>query len=161
MEKQDGQGNSDRIIFSGNLWDVLSVGADWQQISGLQCDVGVSGGGFVPLLKRVRRDQARKHFVCAWGVSFVLSLILILGYQLDRFGMTDGGVRGKGLILLRAFCLAAALFPFGDMLFGLIEGIPSGMDNREKAGRRARSLAFLSEPSFCCGSRFGWLIIPL
>ncbi len=88
------------------------------------------------LLKRVRRDQARKHFVCAWGVSFVLSLILILGYQLDRFGMTDGGVRGKGLILLRAFCLAAALFPFGDMLFGLIEGIPSGMDNRGKSWKK-------------------------
>lgn len=88
------------------------------------------------LLKRVRRDQARRHFVCAWSLSFALSLILILGYQLDRFGMTDGGVGGKGLILLRAFCLAAALFPFGDMLVGLIEGIPYGMDNRGKGWKK-------------------------
>lgn len=88
------------------------------------------------LLKRVRREQTRRHFVCAWVVSFVLSLILILGYQLDRFGMTDGGLKGKGMILLRALCLAIALFPFGDMLFGLIERIPSGMDGRGKSWKK-------------------------
>lgn len=88
------------------------------------------------LLKRVRREQTKRHFACAWAVSFLLSLILILGYQLDRFGMTDGGVRGKGLILLRALCLSAALFPFGDMLFGLIERIPFHMDSVGKIWKR-------------------------
>lgn len=88
------------------------------------------------LLKRVRRDQTRRHFVCAWAVSFLLSLILIMGYQLDRFGMTDGGVRGKGMILLRSLCLAAALFPFGDMLFGLVERIPYHIDSVGKTWKK-------------------------
>lgn len=88
------------------------------------------------LLKRVRRDQTRRHFVSAWAASFLLSLILILGYQLDRFGMTDGGVRGKGMILLRSLCLAAALFPFGDMLFCLIERIPYHMNSEGKTWKK-------------------------
>lgn len=79
------------------------------------------------LLKRVHRDQTRRHFAYAAAVSFCFALLLILGYQLDRYGMTDGGVKGKGMILLRSLCLMIALFPFGDMLFVLIEKIPCGM----------------------------------
>lgn len=80
------------------------------------------------LLKRIRRDQARRHFIYSVVFCYLFSLILILGYQLDRYGMTDCGIRGKGLILLRAFCLGVAVFPFGDMLFCLIEKIPFGVD---------------------------------
>ncbi|MCM1541605.1 MAG: glycosyltransferase family 39 protein [Blautia sp.] len=84
------------------------------------------------LLKRIRREQPKRHFVCSAAVSFAFSLILIMGYQLDRYGMTDCGVKGKGMILLRALCLSIAMFPFGDMLLGLIEKIPSGMDREER-----------------------------
>lgn len=79
------------------------------------------------LLKRICRKQAASHYIYAAAVSFFLALILILGYQLDRNGMTECGVKGKGMILLHSLCLAIALFPFGDMLFGLIERIPFGM----------------------------------
>ena len=88
------------------------------------------------LLKRIDRHQGRRHFVCAAAVSFFFSLILILGYQLDRYGMTDCGVKGKGMILLRSLCLAIALFPFGDMLFGLVEKIPLGMRMEGKPWKR-------------------------
>lgn len=84
------------------------------------------------LLKRIRRDQTVRHFACAAAVSFFFSVILILGYQLDRYGMTDCGVKGKGMILLRSLCLAIAVLPFGDMLFGLIEKIPFGMEKEDR-----------------------------
>lgn len=50
------------------------------------------------LLNRIPRGQTKRHFIYAAAVSFVFSLIMILGYQLDRYGMTDCGVKGKGLI---------------------------------------------------------------
>ncbi len=90
-------------------------------------------GGLYILLKRVRRDQTGRHFLYAAAASFFLSLFLILGYQLDRYGMTDCGVKGKGMILLRALCLTIAVFPFGDMLFRFIEKIPFGMEKEENA----------------------------
>lgn len=88
------------------------------------------------LLKRIRRDRTRRHFICAAAVSFFFALTLILGYQLDRYGMTDCGVKGKGMILLRSLCLAIALFPFGDMLFGAIERIPFGMEGEARPWRK-------------------------
>lgn len=88
------------------------------------------------LLKRISKDQTRRHFICAAAAAFFIALILILGYQLDRYGMTDGGVKGKGMILLRSLCLAIALFPFGDMLFGIIERIPFGMGGESKPWRK-------------------------
>ncbi len=93
-------------------------------------------GGIYILLKRIRWEQSRKHFICAAVFSFLFALILILGYQLEYYGMTDGGIKGKGMILLRSICLAVAVFPFGDMLFGLIERIPSGMKDGERPWRK-------------------------
>lgn len=88
------------------------------------------------LLKRVSRNQLRRHFIYAAAVSYVFALILILGYQLDRYGMTECGVKGKGMILLRAACLAIALFPFGDMLFCAIGKIPFGLGSEGKPWKR-------------------------
>ncbi len=89
-------------------------------------------GGIYILLKRIPRDRGRRRFLYGAAASYILSLFLILGYQLDRYGMTDCGVKGKGLILLRALCLSMALLPFGDMLFGLIERIPVGVEKAVK-----------------------------
>lgn len=88
------------------------------------------------LLRRVRPEQSKRHYAYAFVVSFVFSLTLILGYQLDSQGMTDCGIRGKGLILLRSACLAAAVFPFGDMLFHVIERIPSYMEQKGNMWRQ-------------------------
>jgi len=88
------------------------------------------------LLNRIRRDRTGKHYIYSAAVSFCFSLFLILGYQLDRYGMTDGGVKGKTMILLRTLCLTIAVFPFGDMLFNLIEKIPFGMEKTERPWKR-------------------------
>lgn len=87
-------------------------------------------------LRRIRRNHTKKHYVYSAAVSFFFSLLLILGYQLDRYGMTDGGFQGKALILLRALCLAVAVLPFGDMLFCLIERIPFGVGSAEKGWKK-------------------------
>lgn len=50
-------------------------------------------------------------------VSFFFALSLILGYQLKAAGMTECGLSGKGLILLRSFLLAFSIFPFANLLF--------------------------------------------
>lgn len=92
----------------------------------------ISAAAVYVLLKRVRWDGAGKHYIYVFACSYVFSLLLILGYQLDRYGMTEGGLRGKGLILLRAACLAAAIFPFGDMLFCAVEKIPFCMKRSGK-----------------------------
>lgn len=57
-------------------------------------------------------------------VSFLFSVAMIMGYQLQNFGMTGAGVRGKLLILLRGGCLGIAVFPFTNMLFSAAERIP-------------------------------------
>lgn len=88
------------------------------------------------LLKRIERNQPGRHFLYAFLASYLLALILILGYQLDRYGMTECGVKGKGLILLRAACLAIAVFPFGDMLFCAIRRIPLEAEKEERPWKR-------------------------
>lgn len=88
------------------------------------------------LLTQVRKEQEKRHFIYAAAVSFVFSLLLILGYQLDRYGMTDCGVKGKSLILLRSVCLAIAVFPFGDLLFRGIGNIPFSMEKERKPWKR-------------------------
>ena len=84
------------------------------------------------MLGHVKKDQPKRHFVFVTAVSFCFSLIMILGYQLDKYGMTECGVKGKGLILIRSFCLAAAVLPFWDMLFRLIRKIPVGLKSEDK-----------------------------
>lgn len=65
----------------------------------------------------------KRRIYYALGVSFLFSLTTIVGYQLQNFGMTDAGVKGKGLIILRAMCLAIAVFPFVNYFFLGIEKI--------------------------------------
>lgn len=46
---------------------------------------------------------------------------MVMGYQLQNLGMTDCGVRGKGMILIRALCLSVAAFPFANLLLDGID----------------------------------------
>lgn len=59
----------------------------------------------------------KRRMYYALSISFLFSLTTIVGYQLQNFGMTDAGVKGKGLIILRAMCLAIAVFPFVNYFF--------------------------------------------
>ena len=58
-------------------------------------------------------------------ISFLFALSMVMGYQLQNQGLTECGVRGKGMILIRACCLGAAAFPFANLLFAGIEQVKS------------------------------------
>lgn len=75
-------------------------------------------------LEQLGAGSARKRrIVYAELVSFLLALSLLMGYQLQNNGLTEGGFRGRGLLLLRAICLSVAFFPLGNLLFGRAERI--------------------------------------
>lgn len=68
------------------------------------------------------KDRKRR---CFYGIllAYLLSLSLIMGYQLKGMGITDYGIRGKLLLLIRALPLSCAVFPFTDMLVALADRI--------------------------------------
>ncbi len=72
-------------------------------------------------------DRRSKVFRISFAflTAFVFALTLVLGYQLKGLGMTEGGVRGKGLIFLRSFLLAFAILPFSNLLYKWAESIRS------------------------------------
>lgn len=70
------------------------------------------------------RRLLRRSVTYAAIVSFLFSIAMIVGYQLQNFGMTGPGVRGKILILLRGCCLGIAVFPFAEVLFSIVGRIP-------------------------------------
>lgn len=67
-----------------------------------------------------KRDRKRRIYYVA-VISFLFALSMVMGYQLQNLGMTDCGVRGKGMILIRALCLSVAAFPFANLLFDGID----------------------------------------
>ena len=73
-------------------------------------------------LRKIEEKRDRKRRIgYAAVISFLFALSMIMGYQLQFRGLTDCGVRGKGLILVRACCLGIVAFPFANLLFVLIE----------------------------------------
>ncbi len=73
------------------------------------------------------KKQRGRRIRYAGIVSYLFSITMIAGYQLQNGGMTGGGFRGKAMLLLGAACLSVAVFPFWNFVF-------AGM---EKAGGRA------------------------
>ena len=67
------------------------------------------------------KRQRRRRCCYAGLICFLFSLSMIMGYQLQMNGMTDCGVKGKGLILLRSVCLAIAFFPVWNLFFRMVE----------------------------------------
>lgn len=63
----------------------------------------------------------RRHILWAFGIAFFFSVLMIMGYQLRTAGLTECGVRGKGLVLLRGICLSMVVFPFVSMLINWVE----------------------------------------
>lgn len=83
-------------------------------------------------LKEIEDKKERRRRCAYAGIfSYLFSVTMIAGYQLQNFGMTDLGVKGKGLLLLRAACLGIAVFPFWNILFSAIERIPFREQIRE------------------------------
>lgn len=67
-----------------------------------------------------------KRIFYAGALALFFAASLIMGYQLRVWGMSESGIRGKLLILLRAGCLGFAVVPFTNGLFGWFEKVQSG-----------------------------------
>ena len=85
-------------------------------------------------LQKITNQKDRKRRICYVAViSFLFALSMVMGYQLQDQGLTECGVRGKGMILIRACCLGVAAFPFANLLFAGIEKVKSA--DAQKTGR--------------------------
>ena len=83
-------------------------------------------------------EQKRRRVRYVGIVSYLFALSMIMGYQLQVNGLTECGIKGKGLILMRALCLSIAVFPFGNLLFMGIERWGNSGDTIRKAGKEWR-----------------------
>lgn len=83
--------------------------------------------------KKTEEPKERKRRCLYGGVAaYLFALTMVFGYQIKITGMTECGFRGKGLILLRAFCLAAAVFPITYALFARLGDMQESLS---KSGR--------------------------
>lgn len=69
-----------------------------------------------------KKDKIHR-IIFGFLTALFFSITLVLGYQLKATGMTECGVKGKGLILIRSFMLAFSVLPFSNMLFKWAEHI--------------------------------------
>lgn len=67
--------------------------------------------------------ERKKRVLWSFLLACLFSVLMVVGYQLKVFGMTEGGVRGKTLILIRGLALSFSVFPFTNYFFYLIEKI--------------------------------------
>ncbi len=85
-------------------------------------------------LSALEKRQRRRRYGYAGAAAYLFAVSMIMGYQLQMRGMTDGGWQGKGLLLIRAICIAIAVFPLGNALFWYLETL--GADKEQKAESR-------------------------
>ncbi len=84
-------------------------------------------------IRELQNKSLRKRRVVFAAVTdFLFSASMIMGYQLQNYGLTDGGYRGKAGIILRSLCLGIAIFPFFNLLFQRLEKLDQ---KREVSGR--------------------------
>ncbi len=69
-------------------------------------------------LLEIADEKARKRrFRFTVFISFLFSISMIMGYQLQENGMLDYGFEGKGMIAVRSACLSIVAFPFVNLIF--------------------------------------------
>ncbi len=86
-------------------------------------------------------------------VSFLFAVSMIMGYQLQANGMTECGLKGKGLILFRAACLGIAVFPFGNLLFRQMEklgSVSTAVSDNKKEWKPAAVFGVSAAAIFVC-----------
>ena len=84
------------------------------------------------------RKQRKRRARYVFFVSFVFALTMVMGYQLQWLGYTEGGLRGRGLILIRSLCISVAAMPLVELLFAFWEYLGSrGADGTGTAGENA------------------------
>lgn len=97
------------------------------------------------MLMKVCEPYNKKRVFFSYGISYCFSVCMIIGYQLQVKGMTDGGFLGKGLIFLKSATLAIAFYPFIYLLFQGIEKIVTAFSEfKPKKQHRTIILFFIS-----------------
>ena len=71
------------------------------------------------------RKQRKRRARYVFFVSFIFALTMVMGYQLQWLGYTEGGLRGRGLILIRSLCISVAAMPLVELLFAFWEYLGS------------------------------------
>ncbi len=89
------------------------------------------------------RRTKKQRILFAFLTSAGFSLTLVLGYQLKAAGMTDGGFKGKGLILLRSLLLAFSILPFSNLLYKWAEKMRTFAMNKVTKTWNTKKLFFL------------------
>lgn len=84
----------------------------------------------------------KRHIGYAFLIAYIFALTLVMGYQLYANGMTEYGIKGKGMILVHSFCLAFAVFPFSNILVNFADKYKNGDASigTEKKGLRSSKL---------------------
>ena len=84
------------------------------------------------------RKQRKRRARYVFFVSFIFALTMVMGYQLQWLGYTEGGLRGRGLILIRSLRISVAAMPLVELLFAFWEYLGSrGADGTGTAGENA------------------------
>lgn len=83
-------------------------------------------------LKESLDEKALKRRM-RWNIitSYIFSVLLILGYQLERYQMTEPGFGGKGKVLLMAVLLTCFLWPFVNIVYMLADKVKDGIVIKE------------------------------
>ena len=104
------------------------------------------------LLMKVQEKNTKKRTWFSYGISYLFSVTMILGYQLQRHGITDSGVAGKGLILIKSAALAIAVYPFINILMKVIEDVSFAANNKKtkRKNKPARIFVICSVVIFLC-----------
>lgn len=95
--------------------------------------------------------QRRRRILYSAFTAFLFAVFMLMGYQLQNYGMTESGFRGKGLLLLHSLLLAVAVFPFAVFFFTGIEKLSSGSKSEPKKTWRSGPLfAVMAALIFLC-----------
>lgn len=116
------------------------MGAEHPDYSIMTVFAAAANGIFLIQTNRMLRKLRMEEGNAAWRrritygalVSFFFSLSMLLGYQLEKYGMTECGWKGKGLLIGRALCLSITVFPFSNLLFHAVGRISSGRKEEKR-----------------------------
>lgn len=99
---------------------------------------------------RSLRDK-RREILYSGFVSLAFGTLMVLGYQLQYLGMTEGGVTGRLGELLRGACVGMSVFPLIALFFRRIGG------NFERNFSEGQKRGWSSRKVFICGWLGIWL----
>lgn len=81
------------------------------------------------------KKSAIRRIIFAFFTALCFAVTLVFGYQLKATGMTECGIRGKGLIFLRSLALSFSLLPFSNLLYKWAENTnkrPASVNSKQK-----------------------------